>query len=208
MNFNHWIIGIGRDKGSVHLRNADRGSCYYATLLIYHQVDVCHSIVVDLGTSFEGIKVRAQETNHDSCVWVNHLRNSQNGWERETSLDAVSRFPWRAALCVILCSNMLECYTSNLLSQGCHEWIDEVLNVKPKLCSYLMLKVEGSTHTHTHIGRCGRSGTEWDVSRSFGTVWLHFLTSCCTSSCRGVHFQCGWLCCQLFWLWLMLSQDQ
>lgn len=45
---------------------------------------------------------------------------------------------------------MLECYTSNLLSQGCHEWIDEVLNVKPKLCSYLMLKVEGSTHTHTH----------------------------------------------------------
>lgn len=46
---------------------------------------------------------------------------------------------------------MLECYTSNLLSQGCHEWIDEVLNVKPKLCSYLMLKVEGSTHTHTLV---------------------------------------------------------
>ena len=74
-----------RLSSSVHLRNADRGSCYYATLLIYHQVDVYHSIV-DLGTSFEGIKVRAQETNHDSCVWVNHLRNSQNGWERERDI--------------------------------------------------------------------------------------------------------------------------
>ena len=53
---------------SVHLRNADRGSCYYAPLLIYHQVDVCHSIVVDFGGSSEGMKVRAQETKHDSCI--------------------------------------------------------------------------------------------------------------------------------------------